>query len=99
MLLIGLLVASLLLLLPLAVWPSVTVQRAGRVFAFFAILVLPVTAGFVGLDEHMERSKTVAFCTSCHVMQRHGQSLHIDDVAHLPATHFQYNRVPRETAC
>ena len=48
----------------------------------------------------MERSKTVAFCTSCHVMERYGHSLHVDDDrATSPAQHYQYNRVPRETAC
>jgi cytochrome c-type protein NapC len=32
-------------------------------------------------------------------MSEHGRSLFIDDPSFLPATHYQYNRVPRETAC
>jgi cytochrome c-type protein NapC len=98
-LLIFLLVGALLLLLPLVVHPSLTLKRAGRVFAFVAIVVVPIAAGFAGLDEHMERTKTVTFCTSCHVMQRYGRSLHIDDVDHLAGQHWQYNRVPQGTAC
>lgn len=97
-LLLLLIVASLGLLAPLVVRPHLT-QRAGRIFAFCAIVLLPVAAGWAGLEEHMERTKTVAFCTSCHTMDRHGRSLHIDDVDHLPAAHYQYSRVPRETAC
>jgi nitrate/TMAO reductase-like tetraheme cytochrome c subunit len=98
-LLIVLLVISVALLLPLLVRPSLTLRRAGKMFAFVAIVVLPATAGFAGLVEHMERSKTVAFCTSCHVMQPWGKSLHIDDLDHLAGKHFQYGRVPHETAC
>jgi len=98
-LLILLLVVALLLLAPVVLHPSLTLRRAGRVFAFLAIVVVPAAAGFAGLEEHVERTKTVAFCTSCHVMQRYGKSLHIDDVEHLAAQHWQYNRVPQETAC
>lgn len=97
--LIVLIVAALVLVAPLVARPSLTVRRAGRMFAFLAIVVVPVGVGLAGLGEHMERSKTVAFCTSCHVMERYGRSLHVDDVDHVPAKHFQYNRVPRETAC
>jgi nitrate/TMAO reductase-like tetraheme cytochrome c subunit len=99
MLLVALIVAALLMLAPLAVRPSVTVRWAGRVFAFVAVVAAPVAIGFLGLGEHMERSKTVAFCTSCHVMEKYGASLHVDDVDHVPAKHYQYGRVPRETAC
>jgi len=96
---ITLFVLAIVLLLPLLVRPSLTLQRAGRVYAFLAIAVLPIGAALAGLEAHMERSKTVAFCTSCHLMQRYGRSLHIDDVEHLAGQHYQYNRVPRETAC
>lgn len=98
-LLILLIVFALGLLVPLAVRPNLTVQRAGKIFAFCAIVLVPVAAGYAGLEEHMERTKEVAFCTSCHTMDRHGRSLHIDDVEHLPAAHYQYSRVPRDTAC
>jgi cytochrome c-type protein NapC len=99
MLLVAVIGVAFVLLVPLAVRPSVTLRRAGRLFALLAIVVVPIGAGFAGLSEHVERAKTVSFCTSCHVMERYGQSLHIDDLAHLPATHYQYNRVPRENAC
>jgi cytochrome c-type protein NapC len=98
-LLILLLVVALVLLSPLVLHPSLTLRRAGRVFAFFAIVVVPAAAGFAGLHEHVERTKTVAFCTSCHVMEKYGKSLHVDDVDHLAGQHWQYNRVPQETAC
>lgn len=98
-LLIILLVVSLLLLAPVVIRPSLTTDRAGRIFAFAAIIVLPMMAGFAGLSEHVERTKTVEFCTSCHVMQKYGKSLHIDDLEHLAGQHWQYNRVPQETAC
>jgi cytochrome c-type protein NapC len=92
-------VVALLLLLPLVVRPSLTLRKAGRIFAFLAIVVVPVAAGFAGLGEHMERSKTTAFCLSCHVMAPYGRSLHVDDLDHIVAQHWQYSRVPRETAC
>ncbi len=99
MLTVALIIAAVGMLLPLAIKPALTVRWAGRVFAFFAVVALPIAAGFAGLSEHVERSKTVAFCTSCHVMEKYGKSLHVDDVDHLPAKHYQYGRVPRETAC
>jgi nitrate/TMAO reductase-like tetraheme cytochrome c subunit len=99
MLLYVLVISGILMLLPLLARPSVTLERAGKVFAFLALVIVPVAAAIAGLDEHVERSKTVAFCTSCHPMQAYGRSLHIDDISHLAAQHYQLNRVPRETAC
>ena len=32
-------------------------------------------------------------------MEPYGKSLSIDDLTHLPAAHFQNNRIPREQAC
>jgi cytochrome c-type protein NapC len=90
---------AMLCCLAIVVWPHVETSPRGRVFAFVAIVLLPGTAGLAGLDTHMERSKTVAFCLSCHPMEKYGKSLLVDDVMHLPAAHYQYNRVPRETAC
>jgi nitrate/TMAO reductase-like tetraheme cytochrome c subunit len=87
------------LLVPLVTRPSLTMKPAGKIFAFVAIMVVPVVAGFAGLNQHIEHSKTVAFCTSCHVMSQYERSLHVDDVDHVPAKHWQYGRVPRETAC
>jgi cytochrome c-type protein NapC len=92
-------VGAIALLLPLLLRPRVTVAQGGRVFAFIAIALVPILAGFLGLEEHMERAKTTAFCLSCHPMENYGKSLHIDDISFIPASHFQFGRVPRETAC
>jgi cytochrome c nitrite reductase small subunit len=99
MLMVAIIIAALVLLVPIVVHPSMTMRLGGRAFALFAIVVVPVAVGFAGLGTHVERSKSVAFCTSCHVMTPYARSLHVDDVDHVPAKHWQYNRVPRETAC
>src|SRR6266404_2689363 len=97
--LIGTIVVSIILLGLLVSRPSITNTRAGKVLAFVSILLFPVLATSMGVDEHIERSKTTAFCTSCHVMEKYGQSLHVDDASYIPAAHFQNNRVPRDKAC
>jgi cytochrome c-type protein NapC len=97
--LIGAVVAAIALLVPLLLRPGVTFALGGRVFAFMAVAVVPILAGFLGLGEHMERSKTTEFCLSCHPMEKYGRSLHVDDINFLPAAHYQFGRVPRETAC
>jgi cytochrome c-type protein NapC len=93
------LLGAMALLVPLLVRPRVTVARGGRVFAFLALAVVPAIAGMLGLDHHMEHSKTTAFCLSCHPMEQYGKSLHVDDVNFLAGAHYQFGRVPRETAC
>lgn len=97
--LIGTIVVSIILAGLVAFRPSVTGTRGGKILAFVSILLFPVLAASMGVDEHVERSKTTAFCTSCHVMENHGKSLHVDDASYLPAAHFQNNRVPRDKAC
>jgi cytochrome c-type protein NapC len=99
MLLTASIVIGLVLLVALAARPSLSAHRWGRTFAFVAIIVVPVGVGFGGLSAHIERSKTVTFCLSCHVMEPFGKSLHVDDLDHVPAHHWQYGRVDRETAC
>jgi cytochrome c-type protein NapC len=98
-LIIAAVLAAIALLVPLLWRPEVTRARGGRVFAFVALAVVPVLAGLLGLEEHMERSKRTEFCLSCHPMEKYGKSLHVDDIAFLPASHYQFGRVPRETAC
>jgi len=97
--LIAAIIGAIALLVPLIVRPRVTEPMGGRIFAFLALAVLPILAGFMGLQEHMERSKTTEFCLSCHPMEKYGKSLHVDDIAFLPAAHYQFGRVPRDTAC
>src|SRR5262245_12694626 len=98
-LIVATVLAAIALLVPVLVRPQVTRAPGGRVFAFVALAVVPVLAAVMGLEEHMERSKTTEFCLSCHPMEKYGKSLHVDDIAFLPATHYQFGRVPRETAC
>ena len=79
--------------------PGITVSRGGKILAFLALFILPVTMGLFGMSEHMERSKQTSFCLSCHVMQPYGKSLYVDDPSYLPAAHFQNARIPRDHAC
>jgi len=79
--------------------PSLVAARGGKVLAFIAFFLLPVLVTATGLNVHMESSKSTAFCLSCHVMAPYGRSLHVDDKDHLPAQHFQNNRIPRDHAC
>jgi nitrate/TMAO reductase-like tetraheme cytochrome c subunit len=82
-----------------AVRPSLTNSTGGRIFAFVALLLMPVLAGTAGLSEHVEKSKQTEFCLSCHIMEPYGRSLHIDDRAHIPAVHYQNHLVPADRAC
>ena len=91
--------STIILLLAILAWPSVTVTRGGKILAFVGFFVLPVFCGVWGASEHFERSKRTAFCLSCHVMEPYGQSLHIDDANHIPAAHFQNHRIPVDEAC
>lgn len=97
--LIATIVVAIILVVIVSARPSITSTRAGKILAFVSIFLFPVLAASMGVDEHVERSKTTAFCTSCHVMQDYGKSLRVDDASYLPAAHFQNNRVPRDKAC
>jgi nitrate/TMAO reductase-like tetraheme cytochrome c subunit len=97
--LFGLIAVSAILAGLLMFRPSISASRGGKILAFLAVFVLPVLAGTGGLSQQMERSKDTAFCTSCHVMEKYGTSLRIDDPSYLPAAHFQNNRIPRDEAC
>jgi nitrate/TMAO reductase-like tetraheme cytochrome c subunit len=79
--------------------PEVTIARGGKILAFLALFVLPVFAGFTGLENHINRSQETSFCLSCHVMGGYGKSLLVDDASYIPAAHYQNNRVPRAEAC
>jgi len=97
--LIATIVVAIILAGIVAFRPSITSSRGGRILAFVSILLFPVLAASMGVGEHVERSKTTAFCISCHVMEKYGKSLHVDDSSYIPAAHFQNNRVPRDNAC
>ena len=98
-LLIAIIVIAVGLISVMIFMPSITVTRGGKILAFVSIFILPALSGSMGLNEHVERSKKTEFCTSCHVMQDYGKSLMIDDPSHMPAAHFQNNRVPTDRAC
>lgn len=96
-------VASILLAMALlligVIRPARLTSGIGKLFGLFIIVVYPGLVAFMGTNAHIEHSKTVGYCTSCHPMERYGRSLLIDNPRYLPAAHFQNGRVPRETAC
>jgi cytochrome c-type protein NapC len=83
----------------LAVRPDFTAGRGGKILAFVAMSCLPIFCGLLGFSREMGRSKTTAFCLSCHTMEDYGKNLLVDDPNHLPASHFQNRRVPTDEAC
>lgn len=99
LILVAVILISILLLLWLALRPSITATRGGKILAFVALLIFPALAGGLGATAHLEHSKTTGFCLSCHVMEDYGKSLRVDDRSLVPAMHFQNNLVPRDKAC
>lgn len=97
--LIAFTLTAIALILLVVLRPGLTAARGGKVLAFIALFILPVVATWIGTTNHLEHSKTTGFCLSCHEMAPYGQSLRIADGDHLPAAHFQNNRVPRDQAC
>ena len=79
--------------------PAATATRTGKILAFGVLFFLPVFALAIGMENEMERSKSTAFCLSCHIMDSYGKSLHVDDPSYLAAAHFQNHRVPADEAC
>ncbi len=93
------LVAAIVLILIIVIRPSLTKEKGGKILAFVGLFIIPIIALGIGTNSHLEQSKTTSFCLSCHVMEPYGKSLYIDDSSYIPASHFQNNRVPQETAC
>ena len=92
-------VLSIILIGVLLIRPSVMAAQGGKIVAFIAFFILPIVATVLGASIHLENSKSTQFCLSCHVMEAHGKSLHIDDPTYVPAAHFQNNRIPKQQAC
>lgn len=90
---------SAILAAVLVVRPEITVSRVGKILAFGVLFFLPLFSLAVGVENEMERSKSTAFCLSCHIMEPYGESLHIDDPSYLAAAHYQNHRVPADEAC
>jgi cytochrome c-type protein NapC len=97
--LIAFTLAAVALIALIVARPDITIARGGKVLAFLALFIIPVLATWIGTSTHIEHSKSTSFCLSCHEMEPYGRSLSISDSYHLPAAHFQNNRVPREAAC
>jgi cytochrome c-type protein NapC len=98
-LIIAVVLFSVILIVVLVARPDVTVSKGGKILAFVALFVMPIFSGLLGFSSEMERSKTTAFCLSCHTMESYGKSLYVDDLTHIPAAHYQNHRVPPDEAC
>jgi cytochrome c-type protein NapC len=98
-LIIAVVLFSVILIVVLVARPEVTVSKGGKILAFVALFVMPIFSGLLGFSSEMGRSKTTAFCLSCHTMESYGKSLHVDDLTHIPAAHYQNHRVPPDEAC
>jgi cytochrome c-type protein NapC len=100
---IGILICQIALSVVLAsvflIRPSLTKAAGWKIVAFIGLCVLPALCIVGGMDTHVQRSEQTRFCISCHVMIPYGQSLYVDDPAHIPAQHFQNHRVPADMAC
>ncbi|MGA8268424.1 MAG: hypothetical protein WB787_11720, partial [Candidatus Acidiferrales bacterium] len=100
---IGILICQIVVSIVLAsiflIRPSVTTGAAWKILAFIGLCILPALCIVGGMNAHVQRSEQTSFCISCHVMIPYGQSLYIDDPAHIPAQHFQNHRVPPDMAC
>ena len=68
-LIIGLVLFSVVLICVLVARPGVTAGRGGKILAFVALFFLPIFCGLLGFSSEMNRSKTTAFCLSCHTME------------------------------
>ncbi len=79
--------------------PSLTAARGGKVLAFVILFLLPTVMLWAGTSLHLEHAKSTEFCLSCHVMEPYGKSLMLEDLGHLPASHYQQNHLPRDGAC
>jgi cytochrome c-type protein NapC len=90
---------SVSLIALLFVRPGVTVTRGGKIMAFLVLFFLPILCASMGFSSELERSKSTAFCLSCHIMEPYGKSLHVDDPSYLAGAHFQNHRVPADEAC
>lgn len=94
-----LIILSVILIGLLIIRPSLTAVPGGKILAFIALFILPITALALGSAVHLKEAKSTGFCLSCHPMEAYGKSLRIDDPTFIPASHFQNNRIPRSEAC
>jgi hypothetical protein len=69
--------------------PAITIHPGGKILTFGVLFFLPVFCFAIGMKSEVERSKSTAFCLSCHIIEPYGKSLHVDDPSFLAASHFQ----------
>ena len=98
-LVIGVIAVSVALMLIVILKKEIANLRSGKIIAFLGFFILPGLAAVTGVDHHLEESKSIDFCRSCHVMEPYIESLYIDDGKYIPANHFQNNRLPEDEAC
>lgn len=98
-LLLSLIAIAAALVAVLVVKPDVTQRSGGKVLAFLTLFLMPGLLMAMGFSSELERSQSTDFCLSCHVMQKHGRSLYVDDASYLAAAHYQNRRVPTDKAC
>ena len=79
--------------------PTLAKAHAGRLALLVGVVVLPVLLSVGNLTFGFHESSQTRFCLSCHEMQRHGQSLFVDDKRALAATHYQNRLIDRDTVC
>lgn len=60
---------------------------------FVGLLALPALLSAVTAGVAFERSKTLEFCSSCHVMSPYAEGLRDPDSELLAAKHYQYRRI------
>jgi len=96
---VALIIFSALLAGVLVLRPAITIRPGGKILAFGVLFFLPLFCLMAGMSNEMERSKSTAFCLSCHIMEPYGRSLRADDPSYLAAAHFQNHRVPADEAC
>ena len=74
-------------------------QRVGRVVLLVGLVGLPLLLSAGNLSYGITESSQTRFCLSCHEMQRHGQSLFVDNKQALAAVHYQNRLVERDSTC
>jgi cytochrome c-type protein NapC len=96
---VALTVGILLLALAWLGAPALMNHTPGRVALLVGIVVLPLLLTTGHLSFGFQESSQTHFCLSCHEMQRHGQSLFVDDKHALAAVHYQNRLIDRDTVC
>lgn len=86
-------------LLAASLAPGLRGAPGWRMLGILSFLVVPVIFAATTIEANFHDMKKVEFCGSCHVMDRHVQSLTYDDDEPLASVHYRNNYVPRETAC